>query len=112
MPKATQFKTSHQLARELLALPDLPLCIEEWYRTGKCQPTATLYGPDGEKSVFIFKLPNRCEEDFRKSSSGGVYGTPQAMAGGQIPHEGAAAMAGNGQEYVSRARAGEEPERL
>ena len=51
-------KTTHELARELLALPDVPVLVELW--CGWHNPTAVMSGCDPEGTAFIV---NRDEAD-------------------------------------------------
>lgn len=44
-------KTTHQLARELLALPDVPVKVEMW--CGWDDPTAVMSDYDPEGTAFI-----------------------------------------------------------
>ena len=61
-------KTTHEMARELLALPDLPLHIEMWCEMDNHEMTASITDYDPGHAIIWQKpdprLPPRTVEDF------------------------------------------------
>ena len=49
-------KTTHEMARELLALPDVPLVIELWCDMEGCECVAELTGYDDQTAIIYQKL--------------------------------------------------------
>jgi len=45
-------KTTHQIARELLALPDIPLLIEGWYRMDHHEMAASITDYDPNRAIL------------------------------------------------------------
>ena len=51
-------KTTHQMAGELLALPDVPLVIEMWCRMSDHEMVAEMTEYDSEGTAIIWQKPN------------------------------------------------------
>lgn len=56
-------KTTHEMARELLLLPDVPLVIDGWCEMDGYEMVAdmTLYDPDGT-AIIWYKRANHAKE--------------------------------------------------
>lgn len=66
-------KTTHQLARELYLLPDVPVVIEYWASIQGHEPTAlmTEYDPDGTAIIVQYPVkdsPKKRPSEPRESS--------------------------------------------
>jgi hypothetical protein len=56
-------KTTHQMACELLALPDVPLVIETWCTEDDKEMVAEMTGYDPEGTAIIWQKPNKPEDE-------------------------------------------------
>lgn len=51
-------KTTHEMANELLALPDVPLVIEMWCEMERHEMTASMTSYDPEGTAIIWQKPD------------------------------------------------------